>query len=306
MPIWIWMAFFLCGFLLVFGMSLAFSKQPASLRERLSGVIGQASDRSGTGRFSNIFSRILPTLLLGFSKSLWFLNPSGKFKQRLLMAGVYQPEAPRMLFACQFLLAIGLFANVYFMPWHHPASARLQFPLSLWMAGVGFLAPRFWLNQRVRKRWRAVLQSLPDFVDLLTVCVQAGLGLNQALVRVGREFQKSNPVLGGELHILDLELRSGKPREECLRALYTRTGVEDVKTFAAVLIHADRYGLSIGTTLRVFSETIRTTRRQAIEEAAAKTALKIAFPLVLFIFPALMIIILGPAAVTFLMRGLGV
>lgn len=151
-------------------------------------------------------------------------------------------------------------------------------------------------------RRKAVNRALPDFVDLLIICVEAGQGIDQAMARVARELETSHPIFSPELHIMNWELRAGKSRAECFRNLYARTGVEDLKSFAAMMIQADRYGVSFGHSLRVFSETLRTIRRQAAEEAAAKTTVKVAFPLVLFIFPALMVIILAPA-VLHLMAG---
>ena len=162
---------------------------------------------------------------------------------------------------------------------------------------LGFLMPNIWLSRRIRKRQVAIEQSLPDSIDFLIICVEAGQGLDQAMARVEQEMEYSDPVFSRELHIMDIELRTGKSRADALRNLYARSGVEDLKSFAAMLIQADRYGVSMADSLRVFSESMRTKRRLAAEEAAAKTTLKIAFPLVLFIFPALLLIILAPAII---------
>jgi tight adherence protein C len=132
---------------------------------------------------------------------------------------------------------------------------------------------------------------------MLVVCVEAGLGLNQALVRVSEEIERISPVLSEQLTMVNLEIRAGTARDEALRNLGDRTGLEDIKSLTAMLIQTDRFGTSIAQALRVQADTLRTKRRQRAEEAAAKTTIKLVFPLVLFIFPAMFVIILGPALI---------
>jgi tight adherence protein C len=141
--------------------------------------------------------------------------------------------------------------------------------------------------------------SLPDALDLLVVSVEAGLGLDQALQRVGEELSFAHPELSGELRLINLELRAGKGRGEALRNLAERTGVDDLSSLAAMLIQTDKFGTSIAQSLRVASETLRTKRRQRAEEAAAKTGVKMVFPLVFCIFPAIWVVTIGPAAIKF-------
>jgi tight adherence protein C len=149
-------------------------------------------------------------------------------------------------------------------------------------------------------------RALPDSLDLLVVCVEAGLGLNQALVRVSEEIEHVSTVMSDELVLTNLEIRAGTPRDEALRNLGERTGLGDLKSLTAMLIQTDRFGTSVATALRVHSDTMRTKRRQRAEEAAAKTTIKLVFPLVLFIFPAMFVVILGPAVLHILeqMKGL--
>ena len=159
---------------------------------------------------------------------------------------------------------------------------------------VGFLLPDFVLRWKIRKRQEEITDSLPDALDLLVVCVEAGLGLNAAFVKITEEFQLSSPALSGEFDIVNREMVAGKPRQEALRALSERTGVEDVKSLVAMLIQTEKLGTSLAQSLRVHSDSLRMRRRQKAEEAAAKTTIKLVFPLVFLMFPALFIVILGP------------
>jgi len=166
----------------------------------------------------------------------------------------------------------------------------------LGMAGVlfGFLLPDMWLRGRVRNRKEEFEGALPDGMDLLSVCVDAGLGLNSSFVKLAEEFQLTCPALSEEFDIVNREMVAGKPRQDALRALADRTGVEDVKSFVAMLIQTEKLGTSVSKSLRVHADSLRTKRRQRAEEAAAKTTIKLVFPLVLLLFPALFIVILGP------------
>lgn len=304
MPTWILGLFFLCGFLLVFGLAHVFLSRPLFVDSRLAQIAGQAARRQkhpGTAAAArSALRRAARALLFEVSRVLPVGKPSAKLRQRMAMAGLHEPEAAQVFVGMKLVLGLGLFFlyNAFSLAGRAPRGQA--FILSLLLSGVGFLLPNLWLSRRTRRRREAIRRSLPDFVDLLIICVEAGQGLDQALARVGREFKASDPVFSQELHILNLELRAGKSRADALRNLYARSGVEELKSLAAMLIQGDRYGVSIAHSLRVFSEGLRTSRRQAAEEAAAKTAVKIAFPLVLFIFPALMLIVLGPAVLRLL------
>jgi tight adherence protein C len=177
--------------------------------------------------------------------------------------------------------------------------------LMVFVAGiVGFLLPDFVLRWKIRKRQEEITDSLPDGLDLLVVCVEAGLGLNAAFVKITEEFKLSSPALSEEFDIVNREMVAGKPRQEALRALTERTGVEDVKSLVGMLIQTEKLGTSLAQSLRVHSDSLRTRRRQKAEERAAKTTIKLVFPLVFLMFPALFIVILGPGVlqiISFLM-----
>lgn len=162
----------------------------------------------------------------------------------------------------------------------------------------GFLLPDMWLTWRVRQRQHRIRLALADALDLLLICVEAGLGLDQAILRVGQELRIAHPELSEEMQIVNMEMRVGKPRLEALRELAERTGVDDIKSLVAMLIQTDRFGTSIAQSLRVHSDNLRTKRRQRAEEAAAKTPVKMVPVLVFFIFPALFVVILGPAVIS--------
>jgi tight adherence protein C len=161
----------------------------------------------------------------------------------------------------------------------------------------GLFIPSFTLSRMIANRQRRITRALPDALDLMVVCVEAGLGLNAALQRVGRELELVEKDLSIELAVTNREIRAGKPRDEALRNLGDRTGVNDVKSLVAMLIQTDRFGTSISDSLRVFADSMRTKRRQRAEEMVAKAAIKLIFPLLLFIFPALLIVLMGPAII---------
>jgi tight adherence protein C len=168
-------------------------------------------------------------------------------------------------------------------------------------AVVGYLLPELWLMWRVQARQHRLRLGLPDALDMLVICVEAGLGLDQALMRVAQELRITHPQLSDELQLVNMEMRVGKTRLEAMRELARRTGVEDIKALVAMLIQTERFGTSIAQSLRVHSDDLRMKRRQRAEEMSAKTTVKMVPPLVFFIFPALMVVILGPAVIT-LMR----
>lgn len=162
---------------------------------------------------------------------------------------------------------------------------------------LGFLLPDIILRRKIHKRQEEITDALPDGLDLLVVCVEAGLGLNAAFIKITEEFKLSSPALSEEFDVVNREMVAGKPRQEALRALTERTGVEDVKSLVAMLIQTEKLGTSLAQSLRVHSDSLRMRRRQKAEEAAAKTTIKLVFPLVFLMFPALFIVILGPGVI---------
>ncbi|MCL4500912.1 MAG: type II secretion system F family protein [Deltaproteobacteria bacterium] len=162
---------------------------------------------------------------------------------------------------------------------------------------AGYVLPSLGLDKLTARRKNQIRETLPDALDLLVVCVEAGQGLNAAIKRVGDDLLLTNPILSQEMLQVNLEISAGVEREQALRNLGERTGVDEVISLCNILIQSDRFGTSVANTLKVQSDSLRTTRRLKLEELAAKTPVKLVFPLLLFIFPAIMVVILGPAAI---------
>src|SRR5262245_57222764 len=218
----------------------------------------------------------------------------GKIKSRLLAAGYRGPEALAVFVGVRLFCALVAFGVM-----STPLLVKPNLLLALGAAALGYLMPGMALGRRAKKRQHRIRLSLPDALDLLVVSVEAGLGLDQALQRVGEELAFAHPELSEELRLVNLELRAGKARSEALRNLADRTGVDDLSSLAAMLIQTDKFGTSVAQSLRVHSDTLRTKRRQRAEEAAAKTGVKMVFPLVFCIFPAIWVVTIGPAAIKF-------
>jgi len=165
------------------------------------------------------------------------------------------------------------------------------------VTAFGFFVPRFALKRMIRNRQLRIKLGLPDALDLTVICVEAGLALDQALMRVGQDLRHAHGELSDELQLVNLEMRAGKPRAEALRNLVERTGVDDIRSLVGTLIQTDRFGTSVAQALRVHSDSLRTERRQRAEEAAAKTTIKMVLPLVLFVLPSIIFVTLGPAVI---------
>jgi len=177
-------------------------------------------------------------------------------------------------------------------------------PLLLGVGAFGFFLPRFILKRMIKNRQDRIRVGLPDALDLTVICVEAGLALDQALMRVGQDLHHAHPDLSDEFHLVNLEMRAGKPRAEALRNLVERTGVDDIRSLVGTLIQTDRFGTSVAQALRVHSDSLRTERRQRAEEQAAKTTIKMVPPLVLFVLPSIIFVTIGPAVIE-LIRQLG-
>ena len=162
---------------------------------------------------------------------------------------------------------------------------------------LGYLAPSYWLYSRKKNRQLQIFHTLPDLLDLMTVCVEAGLSMDAALMRTTETPQFDRDPLAHEIRIANMETRAGKPRIEALKDMAERVMVDDVRSFVTMLAQTERFGTSLSQALRTFADSLRTKRRQIAEEAAAKTTIKMVFPLILFIFPALLVVILGPAII---------
>jgi tight adherence protein C len=253
--------------------SLGFDRQTAppktAVKERFQQVLGP-------------LSRALP------------LSPAEASKTRmwLMQAGYRDPKHVTIYFALRVLgvivgiavvLALGIGLN---SPW-----------FLVGIPGLGFLLPRFFLKRMIKSRQHRIRIGLADALDLTVICVEAGLSLDQAMARVGDDLNHAHPDLSDEYHLVNLEMRAGKPRPEALRNLAERTGVDDIKALVAVLIQTDRFGTSVAQALRVHSDGMRTERRQRAEEQAAKTTIKMVPALVVFVLPSMFFVTLGPAVI---------
>jgi tight adherence protein C len=218
----------------------------------------------------------------------------GNLRLRLVQAGYRRDEALTIFFGIRVTFALVLFALL-----STSIVTRPNLTLALGGLGLGYVLPGMALARRAKARAHKIRLALADMLDLLVVSVEAGLGLDQAISRVGAELAFAYPELSDELRLINLELRAGKARSEALRNLADRTGVDDLSSLVTMLIQTDKFGTSVAQSLRVYSETLRTKRRQRAEEAAAKTGVKMVFPLVFCIFPAIWVVTIGPAAIRF-------
>jgi tight adherence protein C len=214
-------------------------------------------------------------------------------QQRLIRAGYRGETALDFFYGAKVLAPLGLgllaLATDYGRHnWFFAAALAL---------GLGFLAPDFWLGQRIARRQLRIRSGLPDVLDLIVVCIEAGLSVDQATARTAEELRMSQPELSDELGIVVLEQRAGRPRSEAWREFADRTAVDSVRNLVSVLVQSEQLGTSVAKTLRTHSDTLRTQRSQRVEEQAAKTTIKLVFPLVLLIFPSLFLVTLGPALI---------
>ena len=211
-----------------------------------------------------------------------------KLKDRLFAAGLREPGTPDAFFAAHCICPLALAFAASFI------SANTLFCVFVALI-VGYMAPDLWLTHAIKKRRNKIQRSMPDAIDLLVICVDAGLGLDQALLRIGEELSTSHKEINEEFNQVHLEQRAGKMRLEAWQSLSARTEIEEFSAFVSMLVQSERFGTPIIKALGRFSEELRTKRRQKAEAAAAKTKIKIIFPLVLFIFPCIFIVLLAPA-----------
>jgi tight adherence protein C len=219
----------------------------------------------------------------------------GKTQRMLVNAGYREQRHSTIYYGSRVLLA-AVGATLGFLLMIGPGSFLLMVSLAL----IGYVLPRFVVKRMISRRQKTIRLSLPDALDLMIVCVEAGLSLDQAIQRVAAELDHAHPALTDELRLVNLEVRAGKPRAEALRNLSNRTGVDDMRALVAVLVQTDRFGTSVSQALRVHSDALRTERRQRAEEAAAKTTIKMVPVLVFFIFPPMLIATVGPAVIQFI------
>jgi len=285
---------FMFGSLLVTAAALALAPDSVGAMERRLGeVTGTAikrpfEDVGYDKKIANAFKRLGDVAPRSASER-------GKLQKRLIAAGYRGHEALIVFFG----IRLG-FALVAFALFTLPIFVKPNFFIALVACLLGYVLPSMLLARLAKRRQHRMRLGLADVLDLLVVSVEAGLGLDQALQRVGQELSFAHPDLCDELRLINLELRAGKARSEALHNLAERTGVDDIASLVAMLVQTDKFGTSVAQSLRVHSETVRTKRRQRAEEAAAKTGVKMVFPLVFCIFPAIWIVTIGPAVIKFI------
>ena len=289
--------FLLVVFIAVFGgVVLAIRLLSANpVKDRLEALHDRSQVTRGSARWIEyIVNLAAPLAKLSVPTEGWENSP---VRKRFINAGWRTPSTPGLFFAGKTGLAV-LLPLVVFLYLSSKAISTDRNAEMLWMivaGGIGYYLPNVLLNHVVKTRQRDIFESFPDALDLMTVCVEAGLAMDAALARVANEIGLKSVVLAEEMQLVTLELRAGSAKEKALRNLALRTGVEDVDALVTMLIQADRFGTSIADSLRVQSEQLRTKRRQRAEETAAKISLKLLFPLIFFIFPSLLVVLLGPA-----------
>lgn len=220
-------------------------------------------------------------------------------QQRLIRAGFRSDSAVKYFYSAKVITPL-VFCALILVTGFGGDSPLFMCAIAL---GLGFLAPDFWLGRRIKTRQAAIRRGLPDVLDLLVICIEAGLSLDHATARTAEELRRAHPAITDEIGVVVLEQRAGRPRSEAWKHFAERTDVDSVRNLVSVLIQSEQFGTSVAKTLRVHSDTLRTQRRQQVEEQAAKTTVKLVFPLVLFIFPSLFVVALGPAAII-MMEGL--
>jgi tight adherence protein C len=286
-------------FAFVFGSGVVFAMAYAMLPTRAA-AIDRRVEELAFGREPEVEDKPRLQSLVAFLRRVGERAPKsprelGNLRLRLVQAGYRRDEALTIFFGIRVAFALSLFALFASPVLFHP-----NILIALAGLGLGYILPGMLLARIAKRRAHRIRLSLADMLDLLVVSVEAGLGLDQALSRVAAELAGTYPELSDELRLINLELRAGKPRGEALRNLADRTGVDDLSSIVTMLIQTDKFGTSISQSLRVASESLRTKRRQRAEEAAAKTGVKMVFPLVTCVFPAIWVVTIGPAAIRFM------
>jgi tight adherence protein C len=254
---------------------------------RTSGADADAA-APGMERAASVIAKVVVPVrkLLGMSEDL-------DLSRRLAMAGFREPQFVDFYYAAKVLTPLVLVSVAGFLLRGKAGVFGL-----IALAAVGFFVPDFWLTSAISRRRDAIRLGLPDALDLLVICMEAGLALDQALIRVGEELKIAHPALSDEFLLINLEQRAGRPRIEAWRHMAERTDLEVVRSFVSMLVQTERFGTPISNSLGHFADSLRTKRRQQAEEMAAKTTIKMIFPLVLFIFPSMFIVLLAPAIIS--------
>lgn len=282
--------FVLLGLFLLVGMR--FWAKPQSALDRVSEFAAESERHSAT------HSLVWRDLVKRFG-DLLPSNPKahGKTERQLIRAGFRKPNAVKLLYGFNILGAVGLGLGAFAITWAADADANNTAMSLIAAVMCGFVAPTEYVRWKMRGRQKQLRKALPNALDLMVVCVESGLGLDHAIVQVGRELRYAHPEIAGEFYLMNLEIKAGKRRAEAMRNMADRNSVPELKKLVAVLIQADRFGTSIAQTLRGHSEYLRVESRQNAEEKAAKLGVKLVFPIFFFILPTLFVVTVGPVLV---------
>jgi tight adherence protein C len=252
----------------------------------VAGTVEESPELEPTRVVGKVFGALAPI------RKMLGMSADADVTRRLALAGYREPYHTDVFMGAKLLLPVlGAAIAAFFIE-----SSTIFWFFAL--GSLGFFAPELWLSRAITARREAVRLSLPDALDLLVICMEAGLGMDQALIRVGQELRISHPQLSEEFLLINLEQRAGKPRVDAWRNMADRTGLEVVRSFVNMLVQTERFGTPISRSLGNFADALRLKRRQQAEEQAAKTTIKMIFPLVLFIFPSMFIVLLGPAIIS--------
>lgn len=292
---------FLSAFGLVWGIGLWMNRDEA-LNKRLDQLSGPTAtiDKSDEARHewqAKVAKIAAPIAWMSKPKEGW---ESSNFRVRFMEAGLRGAGWPVIFFGAKTLLTLalpGLFL-LYGGIVDMPSAFRSTLIALLTLAALGYYFPNLVLTAMIRMRQRELIEALPDAIDLMTVCVEAGLGLDAAMNRAAEEMHLRSKALADELNLVMLELRVGSTRENALHNLALRTGVDDVAMFVTILLQSEHFGTNVAEALRVLSDTMRERRKVRAEEAAAKIPLKLLFPLIFLMFPSLFLVLMGPAMIS--------
>jgi tight adherence protein C len=287
------------AFILLFALEVAPGRNPL-VAQRLTELQGTGRDSPSVLQRRRRQARTdrLRGVLQAFGEAVQERSANNtQVRLRLIQAGYPNASAVPMYLGSRLALpAVLAIGTMILMP-VLGKSPLVTLIMTIYFGAMGYVLPSMIVGRRIKRRQKEMQKALPDALDMLVVSVEAGLGLNQALVRVSEEIDRISPVLSEQLGLVNLEIRAGTAREEALRNLAERTGLQDISSLVGMLIQTERFGTSVAQALRVHADTMRTKRRQRAEEAAAKTTIKLIFPLVFCIFPAMFVVILGPALI---------
>lgn len=296
-------AFLVLVFVAAFGfvLGVAWMFRRGKVQDRLSRLMGSPTlpepEQARSGWIESVVRLATPLAKLSVPDAGW---EDSALRRRFMQAGLRGEEVPTLYFALKTILAVALPGIAWMAISISGTRTDMDtlLPIIVMLLCIGFYAPNAGLARMISQRQLEIFEAFPDAIDLLTICVEAGLSLDAAIARVAGEIRLKSEALADELQLVTLEMRAGAAKERALRNLALRTGVDDIDTLVAMLIQSEKFGTSIGDSLRVHSEMLRTKRLQRAEETAAKVAVKLVVPLVVFIFPSILVVVAGPAIIS--------